>query len=481
MSHLAHQALWAYAAGDGGAREMGEARAHLSGCDACRARLADVERAQAALGPRGAPPPLAEETARRIGDVLTRAAAEQAVKRLGWRGWWAWKPLLFAAATALLLLALWPVRPVEAPLPPVAVPEKKDPPRGPQGVALVTSARKARVETGPLGKNQSLAAGTRVKTEAGGALWLRLPGGTRAGLSAQTEVTIEELGEQKTALEVTRGNLLVVARHDPSRELRVYAGEVEVRDVGTRFLVAREAGKVAVAVEEGEVEVRVGEKKIPLRAGQGVEVVRGRTREVKLQPPLRAERPPAPAPLGQEAPPQTPPGQTVAAAEPTPQREESPPIPPSPAPQAPAPAPAPPAPAPPAPAPAPAPGPQQDSLPEPAPAPAVAAAPPAGKQAPAPPEEELDSIALAFKRFGEALARPFLPTRAGLAERINALADEGACDEAHAAAKAWLAKDGGTGVEDAQLRLQVLRAQLRCFTRAGKTAEADAIRRQLPP
>ena len=96
-------------------------------------------------------------------------------------------------------------------------------------------------------------------------------------------------------------------------------------------------------------------------------------------------------------------------------------------------------------------------------------------------EEELDGIALAFKRFGEALARPFMPNRGMLADRIDSLATEGNCADAEREAREWLAKDGGSAGEELLLRRVVLKAQLRCFTRTGKAAEADAVRRQIQP
>jgi ferric-dicitrate binding protein FerR (iron transport regulator) len=445
MSHLAHESLWAFAAGEGGARELAEIRAHLDGCPTCRAQLAQVEFAQKLLRPEGAPPPLSDASARRIGNVLAEAAEAQAVKRMSWRAWWAWKPLALAAVAALLLWFLWPAQP--GPTPPVALPtpevvHQPEPLDEPQGEAQVTSARKAKLEDGALAKNQKLAVGAKVSTEAGGALWLKLPDGSRAGLTGKTEVTLEAMGERRVALEVKKGNLLVVAKHDPSRELRVYAGEVEVRDVGTRFLVAREEKKVAVAVEEGEVEVRVGQKLVPVKAGQGVEIARGRVRELPLKPPPepKVETPPAPSPSPDAS------------------------LDPAPLP--------PPLPLPPAAVEVQDAGVVAALPPAPAPTPAPAAAPQ---------EEELDSIALAFKRFGEALARPFMPTRGALAERIDALASEGNCDDAHREAKTWLAKDAGQTSDEALLKLVVLKAQLRCYTRSGKATEAEAIRRQLPP
>jgi hypothetical protein len=466
MSHLTHEALWAYVSGEGGAQELSAARAHLDGCADCRAQLQQVTFAQSLLKPRGAPPPLSDAAARRIGNVLAEAAEAEALKRMGWRSWFSWRPLAVVAVAALLLWFLWPAK-VEAPLPPVALPSLDDardergahqaePLVEPQGEAQVTSARKAKLENGALAKSQVLKVGSKVSTEAGGALWLKLPDGTRAGLSAQSEVTLEAMGEKRVALEVKKGNLIVVAKHDPNRQLRVYAGEIEVRDVGTRFLVAREERKVAVAVEEGEVEVRLGEKVVPVKAGQGVEIARGRMRELPLAP--------APAPPSQQQ------AKVESPARLTPDLSGTPEVPEA--------------------------GtevavhkPVVEDLPPPPPQPvaaAVDAGAPAAQGAPTvvgtpPPEEPLDSIGLAFRKFGEALARPFKPTRAMLADRIDGLATEGNCEDVQKEARTWLARDAGTAKEELQLRHLVLRAQLRCYTRSGKRTEAEEVRKQLPP
>jgi FecR protein len=452
MSHLTHESLWAYASNEGAAQELTAARAHLDACAECAAALKKVQFAQSVLEPGLPVPPLSDAAAKRIGNALAEAAEAQAMKKLRFN-FFSWKPLALAAVTALLAWFFWPATPVEPP-PEVALPGPEHTPAPlvePQGEAQVTSARKAKIEGGTLAKSQKLSAGTKVSTEAGGALWLKLPDGTRAGLTASTEVTLEALGDKRVALEVKKGNLLVVAKHDPARTLHVYAGEVEIRDVGTRFLVAREEKKVAVAVEEGEVEVRVGDKLVPVKAGQGVEIARGRWRELPLKPPpeQKTENPPTPPVTLSEG------EARVEVPAPTP---PTPPVAPPPVVEVPAQTAPPLAVAQPAPA------------PSPEPAQAVAAHD----------EEELNGIALAFKRFGEALARPFLPTRGMLADRVDALATEGNCDDAHREAKQWLAKDGGSTAEELQLRRVVLKAQLRCYTRSGKTREADAVRQQLP-
>jgi transmembrane sensor len=95
-----------------------------------------------------------------------------------------------------------------------------------------------------------------VSTETGGSLWLQLPDGTKAGLTGATDVQLAKLDDKTLTLDVTRGSLAMVVPHREDRVLTVRAGDVEVKDLGTRFLVSREVARTVVAVEEGSVEVK---------------------------------------------------------------------------------------------------------------------------------------------------------------------------------------------------------------------------------
>ncbi len=107
-----------------------------------------------------------------------------------------------------------------------------------------------------LGTAQVLETGARLSTEKDGSLWLKLPDGTKAGLTGSTDVQLAKLEEKTLTLDISRGSLAMVVPHREDRVLTIRAGDVEVKDLGTRFLVSREVAKVIVAVEEGSVEVR---------------------------------------------------------------------------------------------------------------------------------------------------------------------------------------------------------------------------------
>lgn len=64
--------------------------------------------------------------------------------------------------------------------------------------------------------------------------------------------------------------------HRTDRVLTVRAGELEVRDLGTRFVVSHEAARVLVVVEEGSVELTVPGRTETLYAGQAADWRNGR-------------------------------------------------------------------------------------------------------------------------------------------------------------------------------------------------------------
>jgi hypothetical protein len=265
VSHPSPDALWAQAQAP--VEALGS---HLEGCPDCRAQLADIRRAQAALALLPPPPPLSGALAARVGARLAEAADRQAMRR---RPWWAGlgaRPALVAAAAGVAMLAAWgvsrmtasspavrEVAPFQLAQPSVApAPEVPGRPPGPKRSASVASARRARAQEAPAIVAQVLEEGSRLRTEPGGSLWLTLPDGSRAGLTGATAVTLKRLETSALELEVSQGSLALVVPHRSDRLLLVRAGEVEVRDLGTRFSVSRTTSRVLVAVEEGTVEVR---------------------------------------------------------------------------------------------------------------------------------------------------------------------------------------------------------------------------------
>ena len=314
MSHLPQETLWEL--GQPGMPMQPEAEAHLQRCEKCRTALDDVKFAQNLLVPVEVPA-LSEVSAKRIGDALFEAAAKQALQRPWWKVLWPFElsPAFgfAAAAAAALAVAVYFNRPV-APVGPgdtvVAMPgpsgDQAVPaqvavqpmvPTPPTRFASVTSARNATDSARTVKKLEQVAEGTTVATAKNGSLWMKLPDGSRAGLAAASQVKLSKLDDSAVALEVSGGSLVMVARHRPDRVLTVRAGDLEVIDVGTRFLVSRDVRRVLVAVEEGSVEIRTPGKSRSLTAGHSVEYRDGRlTEQVWSQTSDEPRTLPAPVP-----------------------------------------------------------------------------------------------------------------------------------------------------------------------------------------
>lgn len=321
MSHVSSEQLWDFAAKGLSPDGAATVRAHLEFCPACQAQLDDVRQAQALVAMVPEPPPMPEAMARRVAAALTEHA-EAAHREPWWKTLFrfdGFRGLALASAVAAVLLAfvaanLWP-RPAPpqtpepvakqdvpvTPPPPVVKPAPVPPAR--RQVATVASAKRASSRSAALAKAQVLESGATVKTEAGGSVWMQLPDGTRAGVAGSTEVQLASLTEKALTLEVTHGSLAMLVPHREDRVLTVRAGEVEVKDLGTRFVVSRELGRVLVAVEEGSVQVNAPGRVETLHAGQAADWNNGQLKVLLLQPrdvkpaAVAPETPPIPAPV----------------------------------------------------------------------------------------------------------------------------------------------------------------------------------------
>ena len=266
MSHLEHDTLWALSRSELPATETQSAQAHLAQCAECRVSFEDVQLAQNVLSVLPEVPPMPEQMARRVGTRLAEAADARAAKNF--TSWWQslFTPrFVFAAAlaTVLVITGAWllasvnapdQVSPIATPTPaPSALPAPQVNPRPP---ARKLSATVASAKKSTANKLQVLAEGSTVSTQSGGSVWMKLPDGSRAGLTAASEVKLATLEEKQLILELTRGSLAMVVPHRLDRVLTVRAGDLEVKDLGTRFLVSRDASRTLVAVEEGKVEVK---------------------------------------------------------------------------------------------------------------------------------------------------------------------------------------------------------------------------------
>lgn len=474
-AHLNRDALWELASS---AHLPADAQAHLSTCGDCQVLLAQVKQAQAVLALRPvAPPRLDPIAARRIGAILKEAAE----KELAPRSWWPRLGWAFAGVAAVVLAFLmWnqaqlspapmPIAKQEQPAP-AAQPrlvEVKPPvpslqPR-PKVLAKVTGAKKARSGEGKLLKTQTLAEGTQVVTEAGGALWLALPDGSRAGLTGSTELKLDTLEDNHLGFTLARGSVMMVARHLPERLMTVKAGEIEVRDIGTRFLVSRDVNRVLVAVEEGVVEIHAPGTKMILKAGRSVEWREGQLREQAWAP-----APPA-APRAQVSSPPTPAieafvadaGSAVAAAPEFQNPDDEWGSPPN--------------------------LPKTGIVAPPGPAPVDATEPPIYEAPPPAEDEEASVLSLAgleqrLNRVKRAVQAPFAAVGSTLRETrsrdIGKLADEGSCEEALRRADEWLVDKPSVSANEPRWRRSVMVNQMRCYTRLNRHDDAKKIKAKL--
>ncbi len=292
---------------------------------------------------------------------------------------------------------------------------------------------------------------------------------------------------------MAKGNLALVVPHRQDRVLTVRAGELEVKDLGTPFLVSREVARTVVAVEEGSVEVKVPGETRTVKAGTAVAWQQGQLQELEWRPPptaaasstaAKANTAPAPEPVAAANEPSAPndePHATGADVEPTvlpnDGPDETPPPPEDPAAEWNAPPPS-----------------ALVAQPEPPPVEPSPSAPPPPDQvitstprtALSPPARgssgfSLGSIERRLRELQSQIRSPFTQggsLRAQRAKDIARHADAGDCMGALNLADDWL-RYAHDPPEEAPLRREVLFQKMRCLTRLGRLPEADQVRRQL--
>ncbi len=505
--HLSSDALWEAAKSE----LVGDDYAHLQLCADCREQLESIKVAQGVLVEPPPPPPLSDASARRIGDVLRKAAEKQARSSLWWGSWWPfnWNPTwtlapLAAALLAFLAYRLTPAPTVDVPTPiakrdgnpvqerptptPPPMPEAPHPLPVKKVLASVKRTKGAKSGDAVLKKAQQLSEGSTVATAKGGELLMALPDGSQIALASASQVQLAKLEDKAVALDVDKGTLKVVARHDSTRELRVRAGDLEVFDVGTEFIVSREDGNTLVAVEEGEVEVKAGGQSVPLKAGQAVQYRGGKLERQQwaTAEELPKPRPPKPvavaqAPAKKGSPDETPdiPSEPVKATPPPPETTE----PPKPAPAA----------EPVAKTPDTVSSPDEWSTPENLkdaelmPAPPPVPAPEPARQAPsaapaqpemAPPSDD-ESAASQLEKIRRKIHGIFNPaSRDQRAVQISALVDLRKCNEVLLLSDGWLNEPVPRG-ESFNLRRSVLSSKKRCLDYLGRTTESQSVQREL--
>lgn len=489
MSHLSHDTLWALAKRELGADETSAAEAHVSACDTCRAQLDDVKFAQQALVDLPPVPPMPDALARRVGAKLADEADRQLMPSL--RSWWTSllspRLVLVGGLAALLVIAAAyvltrpqapaPPQPFAQPTPQPVVPSPVPapvPPAPPKVAAKkltvqIASAKKASASAKPAAKAQTLEEGAVVATETGGSVWMRLPDGTRAGVTGASSVKLATLEEKQLTLDVEKGSLAMVVPHREDRVLTVRAGEVEVKDLGTRFLVSRDVQRIVVAVEEGSVEVKTPGATKTVRAGNAVAWQNGALSSFawEVTPPQKPDTASSVAKLNEEDDDTAPPEQQAPVQEEQPVAQVQPPD-TSATPD------------------------EQWAAPPTLPKPVVQtppyqAPPPPGHVDTAHPSRGSDVVGFSLKTIERRLQElkrsievvPFGDQREAAARQIAASADAGDCVGALARAERWLSEPPTSRANEAQLRRGVLLQKLRCLNRLGRTAEAEAVAKEL--
>ncbi len=121
-------------------------------------------------------------------------------------------------------------------------------------------------------------------------------GDTTLTAAAGTDLVVERT-RQRVVIEMRRGSLDLLVAHDPSRILVVRAGDTEIEDVGTHFVVDYDgASQVAVRVTEGEVKVKRAGKHDNIVAGFAWTTDKGRVTIAALEQSQIVAVAPTPAP-----------------------------------------------------------------------------------------------------------------------------------------------------------------------------------------
>lgn len=479
MTHLEHDILWGLARTELDATQTQAARAHLAQCPDCRVSFEDVQLAQQVLSVLPEAPPMPEQMARRVGVSLAEAADAQAAKTF--TSWWQslFTPrFILAAALGVVLVTVgaWllaevtpqpstptPIAlPTPAPLPaPTPVPA---PTLNPTPVVKKLSVTVASAKKSTANKAQVLAEGATISTQSGGSVWLKLPDGSRAGLTATSEVKLATLEEKQLTLDLAKGSLALVVPHREDRVLTVRAGELEVIDLGTRFLVSRDQSRTLVAVEEGKVQVKTPTGTREVTANHAVTWSNGQLTELAwetsapaaptaaLQPAVEEGQPHSIARLGDgdeqdDGPP--PPEETPEESAP---EEQQAPAPPDRTPIAA--------------------DEQWASLPQAQKYPPTTTAPPR-RMGTAERGFSLKNIERKLREMGTVITSP--TGRAAAARNVSLTADAGDCHEALRLADRWLSDPITGAADEAQMRRNVQLQQVRCLNHLGRTQDAETI------
>ncbi len=477
MSHLAHDLLWSLSRNELPEPERRAAQLHLDGCPDCRVALDDVKLAQGVLMDLPPVPAMPDAMARRVGQQLAEAADARAARQF--TSWWQslFTPrFVLGAAMAVALVitgAYLLATPTPAPIAlPSPTPTTPSPVPAPMAEKKKLSVTIASAKKSTATRKQVLSEGATVSTQVGGSVWMQLPDGSRAGLTGASEVTLATLDSKQLTLEVTKGSLAMVVPHREDRVLTVRAGDLEVKDLGTRFLVSREPSHTIVAVEEGVVEVKTPTGTRQVRAGHAVSWSQGQLSDLDWErspPPVQAALPSTPVDANPQAP-----DSVARLAE---EDDDSPP----PVDETPAPTPGQAELLPPDQTPTAADEQWEGLPPKPAPQqklpPVSAFAPPRTVVTSSERAFSLRNIERKLRELGTTITSP--SAREARARNISLAADAGDCEHALRLADAWLSEPLTNASTEQAMRRNVQLQQVRCLNHLGRTQDANALQRIL--
>lgn len=104
---------------------------------------------------------------------------------------------------------------------------------------------------------------------------IALQDGSRIVIDRNSELALRDGASPE--IDMKSGGAFFDIRHDPARTMVIHAGDYEVRDIGTRFDVARTSDHLSVAVAEGHVTVGApGAEGLKLAGGQRVDIAGAR-------------------------------------------------------------------------------------------------------------------------------------------------------------------------------------------------------------
>lgn len=113
------------------------------------------------------------------------------------------------------------------------------------------------------------------ETKPGETMQVALDDGAHAMLNGGTRLEIQS--DDRRTVAVARGEVTFSVVHGSGRPMRVTAGALQLRDLGTIFNVVHSASITQVAVSEGQVAVSGAPTALTIKRGEAVRFERGRT------------------------------------------------------------------------------------------------------------------------------------------------------------------------------------------------------------